>query len=70
MRHRGINDATEPVALSTASAVHRRDHVHEDGRLCHPHVVEVIGLGHTTAAATPASWTPGAPSWWPTATAG
>jgi hypothetical protein len=50
MRHRGINDATEPVALSTASAVHRRDHVHEDGRLCHPHVVEVIGLGHSAMA--------------------
>ena len=45
MRHRGISDLAAPVALSTASAVHRRDHVHEDGQACHPHVVEVIGLG-------------------------
>ena len=47
MRHRGISDATAPVASSTASAVHRRDHVHEDGQVCHPHAVEVIGLGHS-----------------------
>jgi hypothetical protein len=33
-----------PVALSTTAAVHRRDHVHAD-ESCHPHVVEVIGLG-------------------------
>ena len=44
MKHRGISSATMPVALSTAMAVHRRDHVH-DGESCHPHVVEVIGLG-------------------------
>jgi hypothetical protein len=47
MRHRGISDLAAPVALSTASAGHRRDHVHEDGQACHPHVVEVIGLGHS-----------------------
>lgn len=47
MKHRGINAATTPVALSTASAVHRRDHLHAAGQTCHPHVVEVIGLGHS-----------------------
>ena len=47
MRHRGISDATAPVASSTASAVHRRDHAHGDDEVCHPHVVEVIGLWHS-----------------------
>ena len=47
MKHRGISDASLQVAVSTASAVHRRDHVHQDGQACHPHVVEVIGLGHS-----------------------
>jgi hypothetical protein len=45
MKHRGISTGTMPVALSTAAAVHRRDHIHDDGEPCHPHVVEVIGLG-------------------------
>ena len=46
MKHRGTNAAT-PVALSTADAVHRRDHTHTAEQACHPHVVEVIGLGHS-----------------------
>ena len=46
MKHRGTN-ATRPVALSTAVAVHRRDHTHPAGQDCHPHAVEVIGLGHS-----------------------
>jgi hypothetical protein len=44
MKHRGLSPATVPVALSTTAAVHRRDHAHE-GETCHPHVVEVVGLG-------------------------
>jgi hypothetical protein len=46
MKHVGMNEAAAQVAASTASAVHRRDHVHESGQACHPHAVEVIGLGH------------------------
>lgn len=44
MKHRGMRPATVPVALSTTAAAHRRDHTH-DGDTCHPHVVEVVGLG-------------------------
>jgi hypothetical protein len=47
MKHRGISTIVGPVADSTASAVHRRDHVHGDGPVCHPHAIEVIGLGHS-----------------------
>jgi hypothetical protein len=46
MKHRGTSTAT-PVALSTVDAVHRRDHTHTTGQACHPHAVEVIGLGHS-----------------------
>ena len=46
MKHRGMSALVTPVADSTASAVHRRDHAHGDDPVCHPHVVEVIGLGH------------------------
>lgn len=45
MKHRGTSTATA-VALSTVDAVHRRDHTHTTGQSCHPHAVEVIGLGH------------------------
>ena len=34
------------VAACTASAVHRRDHHHAAATSCHPHVVEVVHLGH------------------------
>jgi hypothetical protein len=35
------------VAASTATAVHSRDHSHRaDVERCHPHVVEVVYLGH------------------------
>jgi len=34
------------VAACTAAAAHRRDHHHaSDSDCCHPHAVEVIGLG-------------------------
>ena len=44
MKHRGISPTTMPVALSTTQAVHRRDHAHV-GETCHPHAIEVSGLG-------------------------
>jgi hypothetical protein len=35
------------VAACTMAAAHRRDHVHSPGAdQCHPHVVEVVHLGH------------------------
>jgi hypothetical protein len=35
------------IAASTATAVHSRDHSHPaDVHRCHPHVVEVVYLGH------------------------
>jgi hypothetical protein len=34
------------VAASTAAAAHRRDHHHGQAVACHPHVVEVVHLGH------------------------
>jgi hypothetical protein len=34
------------VAASTAAAAHRRDHHHAPTETCHPHVVEVVHLGH------------------------
>jgi hypothetical protein len=34
------------VAACTAAAAHRRDHQHAAAVTCHPHVVEVIHLGH------------------------
>ena len=34
------------VAACTAAAAHRRDHHHAAAVTCHPHVVEVIHLGH------------------------
>jgi hypothetical protein len=46
MKHMGNRAAVLPVALSTTAAVHRRDHAHQ-GDACHPHVVEVIGLGQS-----------------------
>ena len=34
------------VAACTVDAVHRRDHVHDEGSdTCHPHLVEVVHLG-------------------------
>lgn len=49
MKHRGLHDSAVFVAASTAAAVHRRDHVH-NGETCHPHVIEVVGLGPSAAA--------------------
>jgi hypothetical protein len=34
------------IAASTAAAAHRRDHHHGQAVSCHPHVVEVVHLGH------------------------
>jgi hypothetical protein len=34
------------VAACTAAAAHRRDHHHAEPVSCHPHVVEVVHLGH------------------------
>jgi hypothetical protein len=34
------------VAACTAAAAHRRDHHHAAPVTCHPHVVEVVHLGH------------------------
>lgn len=34
------------VAVCTAAAAHRRDHHHAATVPCHPHVVEVVHLGH------------------------
>ena len=43
--------ARELVAASTVAAAHRRDHAHQDGEpSCHPHRVEVIGLGRFAVA--------------------
>ncbi len=38
------------VAACTAAAVHRRDHHHAGATPCHPHVVEVVHLGHRAVA--------------------
>ena len=43
--------AVADVAACTAAAAHRRDHHHEPGSDgCHPHAVEVIGLGERGVA--------------------
>jgi hypothetical protein len=43
---RGLAEVAE-VAACTAKAAHGRDHDHvRDGKCCHPHVVEVVYLGH------------------------
>jgi hypothetical protein len=43
--------AVADVAACTAAAAHRRDHRHADaGDRCHPHAVEVIGLGERGVA--------------------
>lgn len=39
-------DGAALVAACTAEAAHRRDHHHPMGSSCHPHVVEVVHLGH------------------------
>ena len=39
-------DGAGLVAACTAEAAHRRDHHHSVGGSCHPHVVEVVHLGH------------------------
>lgn len=40
-------DRVTEVAASTMEAAHRRDHDHGLGAdACHPHVVEVVHLGH------------------------
>ena len=42
-----LTTRTDYTQLVMPDAVHRRDHTHEPGRACHPHAVEVIGLGHS-----------------------
>jgi hypothetical protein len=49
MEHRDLRSTAGYVAASTTAAVHRRDHVHE-GETCHPHVIEVVGLGPCAVA--------------------
>lgn len=39
-------DGAALVAACTAAAAHRRDHHHPADSSCHPHVVEVVHLGH------------------------
>jgi hypothetical protein len=47
--HTGL--AVVGVAACTAAAAHRRDHAHApDADCCHPHAVEVIGLGERAVA--------------------
>lgn len=43
-------ERTALVAECTAAAVHRRDHHHPASSPCHPHVVEVVRLGHHAVA--------------------
>jgi hypothetical protein len=38
------------VEACTAAAAHRRDHHHVASSSCHPHVVEVVHLGHRAVA--------------------
>jgi hypothetical protein len=38
------------VAACTAAAAHRRDHQHATAVTCHPHVVQVVHLGHRAVA--------------------
>ena len=38
------------VAVCTAAAAHRRDHHHRVDASCHPHAVEVVGLGRRAVA--------------------
>ena len=46
MEQHPMNRVTE-VAACTMAAAHRRDHDHGLGtEACHPHVVEVVHLGH------------------------
>ncbi len=46
MEQQRTEQVTE-VAASTMAAAHRRDHDHGLGTdSCHPHVVEVVHLGH------------------------
>ena len=40
----------DPVAACTVDAVHRRDHHHVADETCHPHLIEVVHLGHRAVA--------------------
>ena len=42
--------SSDPVAACTVDAVHRRDHHHEGGETCHPHLIEVVHLGRRAVA--------------------
>ena len=46
MQEQPLEKRVEQVAACTVAAAHRRDHEHEKARECHPHVVEVVHLGH------------------------
>jgi hypothetical protein len=51
MEQTHIGLAVVDVAACTAAAAHRRDHHHAPGGdCCHPHAVEVIGLGERAVA--------------------
>ena len=39
-----------PIAACTVDAVHRRDHHHDSGETCHPHLIEVVHLGRRAVA--------------------
>jgi hypothetical protein len=42
--------SNDPVAACTVDAVHRRDHHHDGGQDCHPHLIEVVHLGRRAVA--------------------
>jgi sulfur relay (sulfurtransferase) complex TusBCD TusD component (DsrE family) len=45
MGEQQVEASRSMIAASTVAAAHRRDHSHEADGNCHPHWVEVIGLG-------------------------
>lgn len=49
MKRRDMPKGAAVVAESMAGAVHRRDHTHRNDT-CHPHLVEVVGLGDQAMA--------------------
>jgi hypothetical protein len=51
MTQRSYQTDVTAVATSTATAAHRRDHKHASSADdCHPHTVEVVGLGTRAVA--------------------
>ena len=50
MGERQVDASRTMIAASTVAAAHRRDHAHGADANCHPHWVEVIGLGRMAVA--------------------